>query len=93
MILSEVALGKMYERLQAETGLLKAPAGYHSTKGCGRVQPDASKSITLDNGCVVPLGTTQATSGSGYRLEYNEFIVYDVSQVRMKYLIKLDFAH
>ena len=29
--------------------------------------------------------------GKGYTLNYNEYIVYDTKQVRMRYLIKLKF--
>ncbi len=32
-----------------------------------------------------------AHSAKGYSLNYNEYIVYDTKQVRMKYLIKLKF--
>ncbi len=30
-------------------------------------------------------------NGKGYTLNYNEYIVYDTKQVRMRYLIKLKF--
>lgn len=47
-----------------------------------------------DDGCIVPLGKPKDTgvdNPSGYTLNYNEFIVYDVSQVKLKYLVKVKF--
>lgn len=32
-----------------------------------------------------------AKTAKGYTLNYNEFIVYDTKQVRMRYVIKLKF--
>ena len=43
---------------------------------------------------MVPMGPSEATSvenPKGYTLNYNEYIVYDTKQVRMRYLIKLKF--
>ena len=65
-------------------------------KGCGRVGPDPSQNEILANGAVVPLGkqinysykNAQGNNIDAY-LNYNEFIVYDVSQVRMRYLIQV----
>ena len=46
------------------------------------------------DGMVVPLGKavdTGTTNPDGYTLNYNEFIVYDPAQVRMRYLLKVQF--
>lgn len=59
--------------------------------------PDLAKSIYLSSGCIVPLGSVinydqQAGAGGfGMRnnLQHNEFIVYDTTQVRIKYVIEL----
>ena len=43
---------------------------------------------------VVPLGKpidTKVQNPHGYTLNYNEFIVYDVKQIKMKYLVKVKF--
>lgn len=34
---------------------------------------------------------TTVNNGKGFSLNYNEYIVYDTKQVRMRYLIKLKF--
>lgn len=54
--------------------------------------PDPKQDIVVD-GVKVPLGTPILTGAKnpsgGYTLAYNEFIVYDTSQVRFKYLLKV----
>jgi len=91
MLLSEVALGKMYEINHSEY-MEKAPAGFHSTKGVGGTRPNPKSGFVLPNGCVVPYGKPQSFS-SGGGLLYDEFIVYDVKQINMKYLLRLNFIH
>ena len=47
-----------------------------------------------DSGTVVPMGkymNTGVNNPGGYTLQYNEFIVYDLSQIKMKYLVKVQF--
>lgn len=46
------------------------------------------------NGSTVPLGPASDTgilNPEGYTLNYNEFIVYSPNQVRMRYLLKIQF--
>ena len=46
------------------------------------------------NGCIVPLGRpvkTGVNNPKGYTLNYNEFVVYDRKQVKMKYLVRVKF--
>ena len=46
------------------------------------------------DGTVVPLGKSKNTNvknSGGYTLNYNEFIVYDTKQIKMKYLVKTKF--
>jgi poly [ADP-ribose] polymerase len=50
--------------------------------------------IFRPDGAVVPWGKakdTGITNPKGYTLNYNEFIVYDTRQIKMKYLLKIDF--
>ncbi|XP_077994827.1 poly [ADP-ribose] polymerase 1-like [Glandiceps talaboti] len=88
MLLCDVALGDMYEIPHTEY-MEKPPAGKDSTRGIGRVEPNPSQSLKKD-GYVVPYGKPKNT---GKGRSYNEFIVYDISQIQMKYLIKIDFQH
>ncbi|XP_014395133.1 PREDICTED: poly [ADP-ribose] polymerase 2 isoform X2 [Myotis brandtii] len=93
LLLSEVALGQCNELLEANPeaeGLLQ---GKHSTKGLGKMAPNPASSVTL-NGSTVPLGPAHDTgilNPDGYTLNYNEFIVYNPNQVRMRYLLKVQF--
>lgn len=70
----------------------KLPKGMHSTKGVGRTCPDPSESINVD-GVEVPLGKGIQAPVGNTSLLYNEFIVYDVAQVNVKYLLKLKFDY
>uniref|UniRef100_A0ABM0MYY5 Poly [ADP-ribose] polymerase n=1 Tax=Saccoglossus kowalevskii TaxID=10224 RepID=A0ABM0MYY5_SACKO len=90
MMLCDVALGNMYEIPHTEY-MEKAPKGKHSTKGLGTKAPDPKGDIKKD-GCTISCGKYKNVGGKAYR-GYNEFIVYDITQVQMKYLIKMDFRH
>ena len=60
--------------------------------GIGKTAPSTSR--TLPDGCVVPLGpgvVQEDTEDSS--LLYNEYIVYNVDQVNVKYLFQLKFVY
>eukprot|EP01127_Copromyxa_protea_P003686 TRINITY_DN1347_c0_g3_i1.p1 TRINITY_DN1347_c0_g3~~TRINITY_DN1347_c0_g3_i1.p1 ORF type:complete len:1422 (-),score=381.06 TRINITY_DN1347_c0_g3_i1:8-4273(-) len=89
LLLCEVALGNMNE-VTAPQYMDQPPAGFNSTKALGRTYPDFNDSIVLPSGVTIPLGkpvnaphTTNAVMG------YNEYIVYNASQVRMRYLVEI----
>ncbi|KAK3578700.1 hypothetical protein CHS0354_008557 [Potamilus streckersoni] len=90
MLLCEVALGNMHE-LTAADFITKLPKGKHSTKGCGRTIPDPTKAYTGPDDVVIPMGQGVDASVNKSSLLYNEYIVYDVAQVNIKYLLKMDF--
>lgn len=81
----------MYERTHAEY-VEKLPKGKHSTKGVGKTEPDASDTITI-NGMEVPYGKGVQDNEKQSSLLYNEYIVYDIAQVNVKYLLKVDFKY
>ncbi|KAG6857651.1 hypothetical protein H0H87_010220 [Tephrocybe sp. NHM501043] len=64
-----------------------------ATKGIGRTQPVDWKDagVALDNpeliGCQMPAGPGKDVSPPNVYLQYNEYIVYDPSQIRLKYLL------
>ena len=91
MLLCEVALGDMHELKQADYHASNLPAGKLSTKGLGCNYPDPAHNVQLDNGVVVPLGKEKKDSIPGSSLLYNEFIVYNTAQIKMKYLVKMKF--
>ncbi|XP_070582915.1 poly [ADP-ribose] polymerase 2 isoform X2 [Erythrolamprus reginae] len=91
LLLSEVALGECNELLEANTEAAKLPVNKHSTKGLGKLAPAGC--VVLHD-ATIPMGPAKETgveNPHGYTLNYNEFIVYDPRQVRMKYLLKVRF--
>ncbi|CAG9537634.1 unnamed protein product [Cercopithifilaria johnstoni] len=92
LVLAQVALGEMNELLQSDFHADKLPAGKNSTKGLGSIGPDPATYVTLD-GCEVlcgkPISLQRKDEDSS--LMYNEYIVYDVKQVWIRYLIEIDF--
>ncbi|XP_068198614.1 poly [ADP-ribose] polymerase 1 isoform X2 [Antennarius striatus] len=91
LLLGEVALGNMHE-LKKASHITKLPKGKHSVKGLGRTAPDPSATVTLD-GVQVPLGKGCHTNIDDTSLLYNEYIVYDVAQINLKYLLKIKFNY
>eukprot|EP01060_Flectonema_neradi_P019670 TRINITY_DN2692_c0_g1_i1.p1 TRINITY_DN2692_c0_g1~~TRINITY_DN2692_c0_g1_i1.p1 ORF type:complete len:930 (+),score=235.99 TRINITY_DN2692_c0_g1_i1:54-2843(+) len=92
MVLCEVALGKKPLKCHKAKYVEKLPKGSISCFGEGTTAPNPKQSVELDNGCVVPCGKPVDVKVSS-SLRYNEFIVYDVSQIRMKYLLQLKFKY
>ena len=103
VVLCEVSLGKMNELTEADYDADKklSSTGCQSTKGVGRYFPDPSE-IERIGDVVVPCGKLiQANTDDNNRssrriaqssgLLYNEYIVYDTSRVRMKYLVEVEF--
>ncbi|XWS76284.1 hypothetical protein CRYUN_Cryun01aG0162400 [Craigia yunnanensis] len=81
MLLSEVALGEVYELTGAKY-IEKLPKGKHSTKGLG-------KKDEIIVPCVKPVPSNVQAS----ELMYNEYIVYNTAQVKMQFLLKVRFHH
>ncbi|KAM8961706.1 poly [ADP-ribose] polymerase 2 [Pelodytes ibericus] len=95
VLLSEVALGECNELMAADYDAQKKLKKKHSTKGMGRSIPDPKNSVTHD-GALVPLGPledTGLTNSADYTLNYNEYVVYNSNQVRMKYLLQVQFNY
>jgi len=98
MLLSEVALGKQYIRVGAEYEADKScrKANADSTWGQGKTAPRASEETTLPGEPLVkvPLGHGTKSDALGDRassLLYNEFIVYDTSQIRQRFVLQVKF--
>ncbi|CAI5437439.1 unnamed protein product [Caenorhabditis angaria] len=91
MLLCEVALGRILELNHAQT----IDANYikkqnkDSVKGMGREYP--SSSITHADGYEIPLGkATKSPTAHNLSLLYNEYIVYNTDQIKIKYLLRMN---
>lgn len=96
MLLCEVALGEYSDKFYSDYYAANLPPGKHSTRGRGKTAPDESSYITLYDDVKVPYGEGKPQTfpnGQMSSLLYNEFIVYDINQIKMKYLLKLDFVY
>jgi poly [ADP-ribose] polymerase len=63
----------------------KPPRGKHSTKGLGKTVPQESEFVKWRDDVVVPCGKPVPASIRASELLYNEYIVYNTSQVRTPY--------
>lgn len=92
MLLCEVALGEMFE-CTAANYVTELPKGKHSAKGCGKTFPDPAEAHVDGDGVEYPVGKPITDNKLKSSLLYNEYIVYDVAQINVKYLFKLNFKH
>ena len=92
LLLCEVALGNCVEKMHADYDGDNLPKGKHSTKGVGKTQPNPDTMVTLDDGTLVPVGLPVYNPAAGdSSLLYNEYVVYNINQVKLKYLVKVRF--
>ena len=95
MLLCEVALGEMEEMKQANnhSNSVRTKAGKMSVKGLGSNAPDEKGAKEIKTGVKVPCGKVVAKPVDGGHLLYNEYIVYDTAQIKMRYAIKMKFNY
>ncbi|TNN12326.1 Poly [ADP-ribose] polymerase 2 [Schistosoma japonicum] len=90
----EVSLGKQRELYQSCCNAHENRSNYHSVKGVGKWRTNPETWKTLDDGVVVPCGKLiQAPEIEAKKcvLQFNEYIVYSVNQIRLRYLFKVKF--
>ncbi|CAL8135941.1 unnamed protein product [Orchesella dallaii] len=101
LLLCDVAIGKSYNSMNAKNNFTTVPTittqsgairYFDSLKCTGANIPDPKENIDF-YGTAIPLGKTiQNTKYTSYTVQYNEFIVYKSSQVKIKYLVKVQFT-
>lgn len=89
MLLCDVALGKSQNPRYAADIEGLPNENEQSVKGCGEIFP--TEYTTLDGLKIAVGGLQKADFPTS--LKYNEYIVYNISQVKMKYLVKLKFNY
>ncbi|KAJ7599453.1 PARP-domain-containing protein [Mycena floridula] len=100
LLLCEVAAKPFYERIDGafNADTLCKSSGKLSTLGLGKTRPrkwkDAGKALGNGEliGCHMPEGRPRDVDMPRHSLQYNEYIVYDVSQIRIKYLLMMKMA-
>ncbi len=88
LLLCKVALGNPRKLYHADFNASSLPKGAHCTFGVGQTIP--SDTVTFRK-MKVPLGKGGPSNELGCSLMYNEFIVYDVTQIKIEYLIRCKF--
>ncbi|WJX19918.1 Poly [ADP-ribose] polymerase 2 [Trifolium repens] len=91
LLLCKVALGEMVELLTGKYDADLLPEGKLSTKGVGATAIDFSKARELEDGLIVPLGKPKRNTGIKGSLWHNEYIVYNVEQIKMRYVVNVKF--
>jgi poly [ADP-ribose] polymerase len=91
MILNEVALGTPFETPN-DIYMEKPQPGTNCTWALGMTVPDPKVKHVLPNGTVVPFGKL-IPAGKRTMCSHNEFIVYDVAQVVIRYALRVTFTH
>ncbi|XP_057322093.1 poly [ADP-ribose] polymerase-like isoform X2 [Microplitis mediator] len=93
LLLCEVALGNMYERVQADY-ITELPYGFHSTFGRGKNIPDPKDYFITRDNVLVPYGKpVRADLYNVLALAHNEYVVYNPAQIKTKYLLRVNFVH
>ncbi|PVG00709.1 PARP-domain-containing protein [Serendipita vermifera] len=95
LLLCEVAAKPFFEQFGSNYNAHTecGQAGKLSTKGLGRSQPvdwqDAGVALGHDElkGCWMPKGGLDNSANSNAYLQYNEYIVYQPSQIKLRYLM------
>lgn len=94
LALVEAAIGNPNVKLTSDYKASKTlKKDEHSVKGEGRMIP--SNEIKLENGSILyngPIVDNTSHNSEDYSLYYNEYIVYNTDQVRLRYLVELEFC-
>ena len=86
MLLCETACGTPQVLYQPKYDAASLPAGTHSTFCQGRLQPDPNGAKKIED-IELPMG--KPTTLNDKYMGHNEYIVYSVAQVKIRYLVRL----
>ncbi|RWS01779.1 Poly [ADP-ribose] polymerase 1-like protein, partial [Dinothrombium tinctorium] len=94
LLLCEVALGNMLE-MDHDDPEITLPEGKHSVKGVGKAKQGQIEQ--LPDGLIIPNGEPiEPKYSRNSKIEdndYNQYVVYNNDQVKIKYLVKLKFNY
>ncbi|XP_028374319.2 protein mono-ADP-ribosyltransferase PARP3 isoform X2 [Phyllostomus discolor] len=93
MFLGEVALGREHHITTDQPGLKKPPPGFDSVIARGHTEPDPSQDTELEldgRRVAVPQGQpTPCPEFSGSSFSQSEYLIYQESQCRLRYLLEV----
>lgn len=90
MLLCDVPLGEMI-CYNTSFYMQNLPNNINSLKGIGQTYLDESQTIVFNNKFRVPLGKAIFDPSIKSTLRHNEYVIYDESQVNIKYLVQVKF--
>jgi len=88
MLLCDVALGTTAD-LTIDTYMEKPQGNTNSTKALGTIEPDPKENVLVKKEVVIPSGKIVNSGHKNVSCREHQYIVYDVSQVNLKYLLLL----
>lgn len=91
LVLCDTALGDPL-LLNRPEYITELPEGKHSAKALAKFQPDPSKEEVGDDKIIVPIGAPTPTNLPDVFLEHAEYMVYDAAQIRIRYLVQVQFS-
>lgn len=86
-LLGDVACGNFSLKYGSDHNANVLPKGTHSTLGVGNIAPPKESWDHIEKDLQIPVGKPKTVKSSGWG--HNEYIVYDVNQVRMRFLIRM----
>ena len=94
MLLCEVELGNIEERFKADIKLPQTLGkDKNSVKVIGMNYPDENSNYLDDNGVIIPTGKILVNNDENKKtyFDFNEYIVYNLDQIKIKYITKVQF--
>ncbi|XP_044588696.1 poly [ADP-ribose] polymerase 1-like [Cotesia glomerata] len=92
MLLCEVALGHMAQFYTAQN-MCPLPTQFNSVWGVGHFAPDQNVKTILWNDVEVPYGPIINRANTDTDLAHDEFVVYDSKQIKIRYLVHVNFEY
>ncbi|XP_057321745.1 poly [ADP-ribose] polymerase 1-like isoform X2 [Microplitis mediator] len=92
LLLCEVALGKI-KGCKKNDSITINPDGYDSILSTGNIFPNPLESFTIPGEIEVPCGTIGNCINYPNNLHHNEYVIYDSNQVKLKYLVQVEYLY
>ncbi|KAL4460526.1 hypothetical protein ABPG74_000277 [Tetrahymena malaccensis] len=93
VFLCEVALGDMNNKISSDFNASNLPQGKQSVRALGQICPPKDSLVNIYDDVRISLGKCdyRNSNSSKFQLLHNEYIVYNINQIMLKYLLRLKF--